>query len=170
MTSAERLCLVAARSEGLLVDFVLVFLVRWGIKLLGVGYFSYQPVLPGAQLPITVEDFSHPASTLFYGSMYFASGLPLLIFAGMWCLYGIIAISLFGQTLGMRQAGLVLVDGKGRKPAFPRIVLRQLLVPVSSIALWGFVFAGFTANAEAFHDLVSGTRVVYASKQPKSSA
>jgi uncharacterized RDD family membrane protein YckC len=165
MTSAERLCLVAARSEGLLVDFVFVFLLRWGLKLLGFGYVYYQPVLAGIDLPITLQDFSHPAGALFYGSMYFASGLPMLVFAGMWCLYGIIALSLFGQTLGMRQAGLMLVDQKGRKPAFLRVVVRQLLVPVSSIALWGFVFSGFTPNAEAFHDLVSRTRIVYAPKR-----
>ena len=46
-----------------------------------------------------------------------------------------------------------------------RVLLRQLLVPVSSIAWLGYISAGFTPNAEALHDLISRTRVVYAPKR-----
>jgi uncharacterized RDD family membrane protein YckC len=167
MTSAERLCMVAARSEGLLVDFVIVFLVRWGLKLLGLDYVYFQPVLTDVAPPLTLSDLGHPASALFWGTMYFSSGMPAVIFAGMWCIYGVLTLSLFGQTLGMRHAGVVLVDANGSRPPFRRILLRQLLVPVSSIAWFGYIFAGFTPNAEAFHDLVSRTRVVYAPKREK---
>ncbi len=165
MTSAERLCMVAARSEGLLVDFVLVFLVRWGLKFAGVDYVYFQPVLADVSPPLALGDFAYPASALFWGSMYFSCGIPEVIFAGLWLVYAVIGLALFGKTLGMRQAGIMLTDRDGRKPAFGRILLRQLLVPVSSIAWLGFVFAGFTPNAETFHDLASGTRVAYAAKR-----
>ncbi|MCX8053371.1 MAG: RDD family protein [Armatimonadetes bacterium] len=165
MTSAERLCIVAARSEGLLVDFVLIFLVRWGLKLVGADYLYFQPFLSDVAPPLSLEDFRYPASALFWGAMYFSSGMPEVIFFGAWFVYAVLTLAFFGRTLGMRQAGLVLVDATGRKPVFWRIVLRQLLMPVSSIAWLGFVFAGFTPNAEAFHDLVSGTRVTYVQKR-----
>ena len=166
MTSAERLCMVAARSEGLLVDFVIVFLIRWGLKALGLDYVYFQPVLEDVAPPLIFSDlWQHPASALFWGSMYFASGLPAVIFTAIWGVYAVLTISIFGQTLGMRHAGVVLVDAGGRKPALWRILLRQLLVPVSSIAWLGYIPAGFTPNAEALHDLVSRTRVVYAPKR-----
>ena len=170
MTSAERLCMVAARSEGLLVDFVLVFLVRWGLKWLWVDYVYFQPVLADVAPPLRLGDLAYPASALFWGSMFFSSGMPEVIFACIWGLYAVVTLSFLGQTLGMRHAGIKLVDADGGKPSLWRIVLRQLLVPVSSIGWFGFIFAGFTPNAEAFHDLVSRTRVVYAPKRDKTEA
>jgi len=170
MTSAERLCMVAARSEGLLVDFVIVFLARWGLKSLGLDYIYFRPVLAYVSPPLNLSDLAHPASAFLYGTMYFSSGLPELIFAGVWLVYAVLMLSLVGQTLGMRHAGLLLADAGGRRPALGRIVLRQLLVPVSSIAWLGYIFAGFTPSAEAFHDLISRTRVVYAPKREKKQA
>ncbi len=168
MTSAERLCIVAARSEGLLVDFVIVFLARWGLKLLGLGYANFQPVLSEVAPPLRPGDvLAYPASAVFWEMTHLSSGMPELVFAGMWCLYAVLAMSLFGKTIGMRQAGTMLADAEGRKPSFWRVLLRQLLVPVSSVVWIGFIFSGFTPNAEAFHDLVSRTRVVYAPKRGK---
>jgi len=169
MTSAERMCIVAARSEGLLVDFVVLFLLRWGLKLLGLDYLNFQPVLDQVSPPFVLADFVHPASALFNASMYFASGMPELILAGLWIVYAILAISIFGQTLGMRQAGTRLVDRKGAKPAFWRVVIRQLFVPVSAICWIGFIPAGFTDGASTVHDLISGTRVVFAEKKESAS-
>ncbi len=167
MTSAERLCLVAARSEALLADFVLLFLIRWGLKHLGVEYVYFQPVLDDVSPPLAFSDFLHPASALFYGSMYFVSGLPELVLAGMWCLYAVVALSVFGRTLGMRQAGLSLVDLRGRRPGFGRVILRQLVAPISAICWLGYWQAGFAANAATLHDLASGTKVILSGKQDK---
>jgi|YNPNPStandDraft_1061719.scaffolds.fasta_scaffold05218_6 uncharacterized RDD family membrane protein YckC len=169
MTSAERLCVVAARSEALLVDFVLLFLVRWGLKWLGVDYVYFQPFLDDVAPPLSAADLAYPASALFWGAMYFSCGLPEVVFAGMWFAYAVLTGALFGRTLGMRHAGIMLADASGRTPPFWRVLLRQLLVPVSSIAWLGFVFAGFTPNAEAFHDLIARTRVVFAPKRTKPS-
>ncbi|MGC8863550.1 MAG: RDD family protein [Armatimonadota bacterium] len=165
MTSAERLCMVAARSEALLVDFVLLFLVRWGLKWAGLDYVYFQPFLADVAPPLSLADLAYPASALFWGATYFSCGLPEVIFAGMWFAYSVLAIALFGRTLGMRHAGLQLVDAQGGRTPFLRILVRQLLVPASSVAWLGFVFAGFTPNAETFHDLISRTRVVFTSKQ-----
>ncbi len=166
MSSAERLILVAARSEGLLADFVLLFLIRWGLKYLGLEYVHFQPVLSDVSPPFSFSDLKYPGSVILYGSMYFASGLPELVMAGMWCFYAVIALSIFGRTLGMHQAGLIIVDVNGRKPGFLRILIRQIVAPISSICLIGYWPLGFTCDASALHDLISGTRLVCSKKQP----
>jgi uncharacterized RDD family membrane protein YckC len=167
MTSAERLCLVAARSEGLLADFVLLFLIRWGLKHLGVEYVHFQPVLDDVSPPLAFSDFAYPASALFYGSMYFVSGLPELILAGMWCVYAIVALSVFGRTFGMRQAGLTLVDLQGHRPGLARIIVRQLVAPISAICWLGYLPAAFSANAVTLHDMASGTKMVLSGRRER---
>ena len=166
MTSAERLCMVAARSEALLADFVILFLVRWGLKYLGVHYIYFQPVLDQTQPPLSPSDFDYPASAILYGTMHFVSGLPELILAGMWFVYATVAISRFGQTLGMRQAGIVLRDLNGGKPGFLRVLLRQVIAPLSSVALVGYWPVAFSRYASALHDIISGTRMGYVEKKP----
>lgn len=170
MTSAERLCMVAARSEALLIDFVIVFMLRWGVKALGVDYLYFQPVLDQVSPPLSIEDFRYTASALFWGAMFFSCGMPEVFFAGMWFVYSVLSLSIFGKTIGMRQAGIRLVDLQGNKPSVIRIIVRQALLPISSIAWLGFIPAGFTPYAETFHDLVSRTRVVFVPKQEPSPA
>ena len=166
MKSWDRLCLVAARSEGLLIDFILVFLIRWGLNVLGLDYLNFEPVGSCSGPPFGPQDFvDNPGSTLFYGSMYFASGLPEVYTTLLWFLYAFVSIAIFRKTLGMRQAGVELVDLKGQRPRLSQILLRQVLFPVSSICWLGYIVAGFSDGASAFHDLVSRTRVVY-SEQP----
>ncbi len=166
MTSAERLCMVAARSEGLLADFVVLFMIRWGLERVGVEYTYFQPILDQTSPPLTFADFDYPGSALLYGTMYFVSGLPELVLAGMWCVYGMISLSIFGQTLGMKQAGTRLVDLSDRRPAVWRIVLRQLIAPISSIAWLGYWVVVVSPNASPLHDLVSGTKMIYVEKKP----
>ncbi len=164
MTSAERLCLIAARSEALLADFVILFLLRWAMKYLGVEYVYFQPVLDQASPPLALADLHHPASALLYGTMYFVSGLPELILAGMWFLYMLIGLSIFGQSLGMRQAGIRIVGPKGGKPGFFRVLIRQLIAPISAVCWIGYWPLAFTRDAAALHELASGTRLVYVEK------
>lgn len=162
MTSAERLCMVAARSEALLMDFVVVFIIRWGLRYAGVDYLYFQPFLDQVSPPLSLEDLRYTASALFWGMMFFSCGMPEVITALIWFVYAVVGLALFGKTIGMRHAGIMLVDAQGRKPSLFRIIIRQLLLPVSSIAWLGFVPSGFTPYAETFHDLVSRTRVIFA--------
>jgi len=164
MTSAERLCLVAARSEALLADFVALFLLRWAMKHFGLEYVYFQPILDDVSPPLALSDLQYPASALFYGSMYFVSGLPELVLAAMWFVYATIALSLFGKTIGMWQSGVALVDKAGGKPGPVRVLIRQIVAPFSSICWIGYWPTGFSAGASTLHDLASGTRIVYARK------
>jgi uncharacterized RDD family membrane protein YckC len=162
--------MIAARSEALLADFVVLFLIRWALNHAGLDYVYCQPVLSETAPPLALADFHYPGSAIFYGTMYFVSGLPELILAGMWVIYSVVALSVFGRTLGMRQAGTKLVSANGGEPGFARIVLRQLVAPVSSILWIGYWPAGFTRNAETLHDLISGTRVVFMEKVQQPEA
>ncbi|MDH7601818.1 MAG: RDD family protein [Armatimonadota bacterium] len=164
MTSAERMVMVAARSEALLVDFVIVFVIRWGLKWLGVDYLYFQPILDQVAPPLSFEDFRYTASALFWGTMFFSCGMPEVILAGVWFAYSVICLSTLGKTLGMHHAGVILRNSEGSKPSVFQIIVRQLLVPISSIAWLGFIPAGFTPHAETFHDLVSRTYVAFAPK------
>lgn len=161
MTSAERLCMVAARSEALLADFVVLFLIRWGLEWLGVEYIYHQPILDQTSPPLALSDMQYPASAIFYGTMYFVSGLPELVLAGMWGVYALIALSIFGQTLGMKQAGIRLVRLDGSKVGFARVLFRQIIAPFSSIAWLGYWWVAFARDASMLHDLLAGTKMVY---------
>ncbi len=162
MTSAERLCMVSARSEALLADFVLLFLIRWGLKYLGISYVYYQPVLSEAAPPLYLADvINYPASSIFYGTMFFLSGLPELLLAGMWIIYAFVTLSLFGRTLGMWQAGIVLRTVDGKRPGIVRVLVRQIVAPLSSVAWIGYWPMAFSRQASALHDIISGTRMEY---------
>lgn len=165
MTSAERMVMVAARSESLLADFVVLFLARWALKYADLDYLYYQPFWDQASPPLALADFHYPASALFYGSMYFVSGLPEVVFAGLWFVYAVVMLSLFGQTLGMRQAGITIVDENGRRPGIGRIIVRQMIAPISSIGWIGYWCAAFAPHASTLHDLISRTRIVYTEKR-----
>lgn len=169
MTSAERLCMVSAKSEALLADFVFLFLIRWGLKYLGVEYVYYQPVLDQAAPPLYLADvINYPASSIFYGTMFFASGLPELLLAAMWGVYAFAALCLFGKTLGMWQAGLVLRTVEGKRAGPLRVLVRQIIAPISSIAWIGYWPVGFSRHASTLHDIISGTRVDYAERSAGS--
>jgi len=99
--------------------------------------------------------------------MYFVSGLPELILAGMWCVYAIVALSVFGRTFGMRQAGLTLVDLQGHRPGLARIIVRQLVAPISAICWLGYLPAAFSANAVTLHDMASGTKMVLSGRRER---
>jgi uncharacterized RDD family membrane protein YckC len=167
MTSAERLCMVAARSEALLADFVVLFVIRWAIERIGVEYVYFQPVLDQVSPPLSFADLHYPVSALLWGSMYFISGLPELVLAGMWCLYAVISLSIFGQTLGMRQAGIRLVDVFEKRPAVWRVILRQMVAPLSSIAWLGYWPVIVSPDARPVHDLIAGTKMAYTDKKPE---
>lgn len=170
MTSAERLCMVAARSEALLADFVVLFLIRWGLERIGVDYVYFQPVLDQVSPPLSFADFQYPGSALLYGTMYFVSGLPELVLAAMWAVYAMISLSIFGQTLGMRQAGIRLVGKTDARPGVWRVILRQIIAPLSSIALIGYWPVVFAPNACPVHDLVAGTKMAYVEKRTSPPA
>lgn len=162
MWLADRMCMMAARTQGLITDFLLVFLVRWGLKALGLDYIRFNELLEIGFPPV---EPSGAGQMLLYGSVYFASGLPELVLAGIWAVYAIVFLAASGQTIGMQWVGVRLVDTVGAKPAIWRVVLRQIVSPLSSPYWLGYLIAWVTPQAAALHDLLSGTRVEYAGRE-----
>ena len=66
-----------------------------------------------------------------------------------------------GQTPGMRHYGLDIVDPKsGERPAWWRLILRNLLGIVSFVTVIGWAIIFFRKDGAMLHDLLSGTRIV----------
>lgn len=164
MWLADRMCMLAARTQGLITDFLLVFLVRWGLKDMGLGYVRFNELL-SVEFPPTEP--SGPAQMMLYGSIYFTSGLPELVLAGMWFVYAVVFLAAFGQTLGMQWVGVRLVDSRGMRPSIWRVILRQVFWPLSSPYWAGYLIAWVTPQAAVLHDLISGTRVEYAGRDKR---
>ncbi|NBB93560.1 MAG: RDD family protein [Gammaproteobacteria bacterium] len=66
-----------------------------------------------------------------------------------------------GQTLGMKAWRIDLV-GSGRKPEWHRLAIRFLMAGVSLLAAGlGFAWSLLDSSRRTWHDLASGTRLVY---------
>lgn len=66
-----------------------------------------------------------------------------------------------GQTLGMRAWGLRVVDGKGRSLSWRLAALRlAAALPACSLLGLGLLWAGLDREGLAWHDRLSGTRLV----------
>ncbi len=70
-------------------------------------------------------------------------------------------MAISGQTPGMRHYGLDVVDTKNAtRPAWWRLLLRNLLGLVSFATTIGWVMMFFRKDGAMLHDLLSGTRIV----------
>lgn len=78
---------------------------------------------------------------------------PLLFFGWFWT-HG-------GQTLGMRAWRLRLLDARGRTVTWQQSAIRVAVAYLSAIALGlGYLWVWISADRQAWHDTLSGTRLV----------
>lgn len=76
--------------------------------------------------------------------------------------YGVVAWSINGETLGDMLLGLRVVRADGRRLSFGRALLRLLGAYVAGLALFvGFLWALFDGRRQGWHDKLAGTVVVY---------
>lgn len=74
----------------------------------------------------------------------------------------ILEASPLGGTFGKRAVGLSVVDLSGRPITFPTSALRSIGKMGSAAMLFvGFLIAAYSPRKRAFHDLISGTFVLY---------
>ncbi len=73
-----------------------------------------------------------------------------------------------GQSLGKYLAGLRILDLTGHRPAFGRLLLRNTVGYLISLATAGigFLVAAFSSKGRSLHDILFGTVVVRARKTP----
>lgn len=97
-----------------------------------------------------------------FGSLAVVAAPLGALFGLLFVLYGAAsALLLRGNTLGLRLAGLALVDGSGQAPRPSKALARAALSLVSAALLFaGFWLSLFDAAGQALHDKLTGTFVV----------
>ena len=164
MVFKNRINLWLGRGGALLIDFVFIFLIRWGLRAIGIGTIGLQPVFVRVLPFFPPAYISKQGSFNFYGILEITSGLPEAIMAAIWCVYAVVSLSFFGQTLGMHHFRLELVDKQDKKPYILRVIVRHLISPIFAIYGIGYVIALFIPGVRAPHDLLTGTRVIKVTK------
>lgn len=67
-----------------------------------------------------------------------------------------------GQTLGMRAWGVRLVNAAARPPTWRQCLIRFVAALISWLPLGlGFLWSGLDREKRAWHDMISGTRLVH---------
>jgi uncharacterized RDD family membrane protein YckC len=76
--------------------------------------------------------------------------------------YYILAVGLWGTTIGKRAFGLKVVNLEGFKPSMGQAAGRYFAGVLSAVILLiGYLMVAFRADKRALHDLIAGTWVVH---------
>ncbi len=87
--------------------------------------------------------------------------LLLVAIGGAWLYAALLECSRWQATVGKQWAGLKVVGERGERLSFFRTTGRHVAKFISALPLFlGFALALFDPNGRAFHDRLSGTRVV----------
>lgn len=156
MPEPQLIDLEHARSPGLLrrlaaicYDAVLVFGV---VLLLWTLFYFVVSAVTGK------EDISHEPLTQLFWPLALAGMVGFHVW--FWT-HG-------GQTLGMKSWRVRVVDEQGRDPSYRQALLRYLFAWVSAAALGlGFLWVLFDPQQQAWHDRLSGTRLLMTVKRSK---
>ncbi len=134
------------RLAAILYDVLLVFALLILGTLPFIAFRAGEPVDPG-NLPY----------------QFTLLGIVYIFFVGFW--------SGYGRTLGMQSWRLMIERPDGRKPDFGRASLRFLAAIVSWLPLGlGFWWSLWDKDGLAWHDRLSGTRLVYYPKEKSANA
>ncbi len=130
------------RLVAYLIDIFILSIVS-GVAGGGIGFIT--ALLSGADEDVMV------------GVNIFIQCFSLLIGAG----YFIIFWATTGQTLGKMAMGIKIINTNGSSLTFGKAILRYVGYIISSIPFsLGFVWAGFDARRQGWHDKIAGTYVV----------
>ena len=114
------------------------------------------PLIAGDAEQTATDDLSVILDNFNYGF--------LLLFCGIFTVYGVLMTALRGQTLGKMLLRIQVVDAGGNVPPWPRAVARELLRGVISLALFplGLLYLWVTLDTRkrGLHDYLGGSYVV----------
>lgn len=84
----------------------------------------------------------------------------------IWGYFAFMQSSRWQATLGKMALGLKVTDVQGNRISFARASGRFFSKAIiSGICLVGYIMAAFTERKQALHDMIAGTRVVYAPRE-----
>ena len=94
---------------------------------------------------------------------FFANEGPLyLVSIAVEAAYYILAVGLWGTTIGKRAFGLKVVNPQGVRPSMGQAAGRYFASYISAFILAiGYLMVAFRADKRALHDLIAGTWVVH---------
>lgn len=122
------------------------------------------------RLPAFVIDLVIPPAIVLVGTFIFerstsiipAQAIQNALMVVALYLYHLLFIAALGRTPGKMLLGLRVGDGRGHKPNFGQVLLRELVGKTISAApiFLGFLWAWWDKEGRAWHDRMSGTRVM----------
>jgi uncharacterized RDD family membrane protein YckC len=129
------------RLLAFVVDLGITFLIFFALAII-------LPILLGPRLGV-------PS-----GGVILAAGIVIWLVV-TWLYWALMESSTKQGTVGKQLLGIVVTDAEGNRISFGKATLRHLGKLASTLpALAGFVMACFTAEKQALHDLIAGSRVV----------
>ena len=146
------------RAGAFVVDWIIIYLASVLIAvLIGIPLISGDPdFASNDDIAVIVENFNYRF---------------LFVFCGLYTVYGIVMTAWRGQTLGKMLLRIQVVESNGNIPSWPRVLLRELMRGLISIALFplGLLYLWVTLDARrrGFHDYLGGSYVVRKERGPK---
>lgn len=122
------------------------------------------------RLPAFVIDLVLPPAIVLVGTFIFerstsiipAQAIQNALMVVALYLYHLIFIAALGRTPGKMLLGLRVADGRGHKPNFGQVLLRETVGKTISAApiFLGFLWAWWDKEGRTWHDRMSGTGVM----------
>jgi len=141
------------RAGAYAIDFATLYALSWVISsLVGIGASM---ALDGAVGSATIDVIQ---------------AIPGVLLLTVWPLYHAWAESSPAQgTFGKRAMGLVVTDRHGARLSFLHALGRHVAALANYVSLMiGWIFVAVPEQKRGFHDLLAGTRVLCATREPRS--
>ena len=139
------------RAGAFFIDWIVTYAASVLIALLmGIPLISGDPdLVSNDDIATIVENFNYRF---------------LFVFSGLYTIYGMLMTAWRGQTLGKMLLHVQVVDANGNLPPWPRVILRELLRGVISIALFPlgllYLWVASDGRKRGLHDYIAGSYVV----------
>lgn len=144
-------------------EYTATFFLRLAAYLLDLAIISV--VISMVVSPIAIMRMLFPDFILFQ-NVFFAYGIPEILSYLIYKMYFIIFTVTTGTTIGKRAFHLFVVDESGNKPAFTRLLLREIVGRfLGCFFFWGYIMCFIDKNHRAFQDYLADTLVISAQKK-----
>jgi uncharacterized RDD family membrane protein YckC/tetratricopeptide (TPR) repeat protein len=125
-------------------------------NLIDIGFILLFPLIG-----VAITFLVNTESTLFAAALHPSNYLLMLgALLGVFILYHVLQLGLWGQTLGKKLVGIRVVTVDGRPPGFARALLRMLAFVFALLIVgWGHVMLALDPRRQGLHDKIAETYV-----------
>ena len=146
------------RAGAFVIDWIIIYAASVLIAvIIGIPLISGNPDLSSNDdIAVIIENFNYRF---------------LFVFCGLYTAYGMLMTALRGQTLGKMLLRIQVVEANGNVPHWSRVMMRELLRGVISIALFPlgllYLWVALDARRRGLHDYIGGSYVVRKGREPR---